>query len=1371
MNHILSWNCRGLGSIPAVGALRRIVINEQPQLIFLQETKLKQVEMEKIKNKLRMDGMLVVDCGGEGRGRRGGLALLWKNEWQVSVTTFSMNHIDVVISCNGGDEWRFTGLYGFPEEENKHKTGVLLKALRNANNLPWLCGGDMNLMLWSQEKQGGDGFNYENAEMFREALDYGELEDLHYNGYPFTWTNNQGGEKNIQERLDRFCATAKWREMFNGSLVTHLEKRKSDHLPLIVSIRKSIINAQKRRPRKLFRFEEMWLKEESCEDTIKKAWQPEEDVCRNITRTARELRGWSKETFGGVAKELRECKMSMGKLMEEEPTAENLNQMRALDERMDELEAREEIYWRQRSRQDWLKYGDKNSKFFHAKAKQRASRNNIARIKDESGLVYEEEGEIAELFVQHFETLFTANESVESAPVLDKVTAKLSRPMQNMLTEPYVAAEIHQALKQMHPTKAPGPDGMCALFYQKFWSIVGHDVEKKLLDILNNGGDIESLNHTYIALIPKKKICESPVDYRPISLCNVLFKIVSKVLANRLKRILPDVIDESQSGFVPGRLITDNVLVAYECFHYLRKKKVGKEGYLGLKLDMSKAYDRVEWSFLEGMMEKLGFPERFVQLIMAGVKSASFSILINGQPTRTFYPSRGLRQGDPLSPFLFIICAEGLSTLLRDAEAKKEIHGLKIGKKVDAISHLFFADDSLLFSRANEVEVDKILEILSIYEVASGQKLNMDKSEVSFSRNIELEKKQMLQMKLTFNAVEDHGKYLGLPTHIGSSKKRVFQIIQERVLKKLKGWKERYLSQAGREILIKTVAQAIPTYAMQCFTIPKGILNEIERMCRCFFWGQKKEEKKLAWIAWHKLYDAKVDGGLGMRNLVAFNNALLAKQAWRLVRYPNSLVAKILKMKYFPKCEFMEAKISPMASYTWRSILSARSLLAKGLRRVVGNGHSVNIWHDPWMPSLPNFRVLQREPQAEGGPVNVRELISQGEWNKVELMKWFSAWEIAGILSIPLPRHPCEDRWVWHHSKKGEFTVRSAYFVALNLAKCDGASTSVGRPRSVWKRLWRSQLPTKIKSFGWRVLHGGIPVRSLLRCRNVVDDVICPMCGNDKEDVMHALVLCVEARMVWHFSPLRIDVTNEPPFSVMEWVTSLEKVVREEVWWDIFWSILWGLWLRRNAWVFDQRKVTIEEVIARATKIVGEYKGCAMDEADSVNVGPALRKKWVKPSYGVVKINSDAAIFKSGKVGFGGIMRDADGDVMVATCACIEGNFAVDEGEALAVRHSLSIALEAGLRRVQVESDSLKVIVHLKEGKRENSSFGNIIYDILEISKRCESIIFSHVCRTGNKVAHQLAQLSSSYHEVRVWIEEVPDIIRPFVMDDLISLE
>ena len=166
------------------------------------------------------------------------------------------------------------------------------------------------------------------------------------------------------------------------------------------------------------------------------------------------------------------------------------------------------------------------------------------------------------------------------------------------LTNDYSADEIKAVLFQMGPTKALGPDGMNALFYQKFWHIVGDNVTAAVLDFLNFGYMVPEINYTHIVLIPKVKSPKKMADFRPISLCNVIYKIISKVLTNRLKQILPQLISPSQSAFVPGRLIIDNVLVAYETLYTMHCRKKGKIGSLALKLDISKAYNRVEWAFL-----------------------------------------------------------------------------------------------------------------------------------------------------------------------------------------------------------------------------------------------------------------------------------------------------------------------------------------------------------------------------------------------------------------------------------------------------------------------------------------------------------------------------------------------------------------------------------------------------------------------------------------------------------------------------------------------------------------------------------------------------------------------------------------------------
>ncbi|KAM1218420.1 hypothetical protein TB2_045543 [Malus domestica] len=196
---------------------------------------------------------------------------------------------------------------------------------------------------------------------------------------------------------------------------------------------------------------------------------------------------------------------------------------------------------------------------------------------------------------------------------------------------------------------------MPVLFYKKYWNIVGDDVCNVCLSVLNGNGELGSLNKTLIALIPKINLPKRVSEFRPISLCNVIYKIISKTLAMRMKKVLPHVISEYQSAFIPNRMILDNVLAAFETIHCLKRRRKCGRKKLALKLDMAKAYDRVEWAYLEKMMYKMEFPSRFVALVMNCVTSVSYSILMNGRPHSTIISSRGIRQGDPISLYLFLI--------------------------------------------------------------------------------------------------------------------------------------------------------------------------------------------------------------------------------------------------------------------------------------------------------------------------------------------------------------------------------------------------------------------------------------------------------------------------------------------------------------------------------------------------------------------------------------------------------------------------------------------------------------------------------------------------------------------------------------------
>jgi hypothetical protein len=261
---------------------------------------------------------------------------------------------------------------------------------------------------------------------------------------------------------------------------------------------------------------------------------------------------------------------------------------------------------------------------------------------------------------------------------------------------------------------------MPALFYKKFWEITGKDVVKEVKTLLNGGEMPEGWNETVVVLIPKVTNPEKLKDLRPISLCIVIYKIASKVLSNRLKLILPDIISLNQSAFVPGRLITDNVLLAYELTHFMQQKRTGLEGLATLKLYMSKAYDRVEWGFLRRMMNKLGFEANWVEVVMNCVSTVTYRVRVNGELTEQIVPQRGLRQGDPLSPYLFFICAEAFSFLLNVAEESGDMVGVRVCPNAPSINHLLFADDSLLLFKIDEQSTSHLQNILQLYEDCSG---------------------------------------------------------------------------------------------------------------------------------------------------------------------------------------------------------------------------------------------------------------------------------------------------------------------------------------------------------------------------------------------------------------------------------------------------------------------------------------------------------------------------------------------------------------------------------------------------------------------------------------------------------------------------
>jgi hypothetical protein len=491
-------------------------------------------------------------------------------------------------------------------------------------------------------------------------------------------------------------------------------------------------------------------------------------------------------------------------------------------------------------------------------------------------------------------------------------------------------------------------------------------------------------------------------------------------------------------------------------------------------------------------MLKLGFSSTWVALVMRLVSTVSFSVLFNGTPQEEFYPSRGIRQGDLISPYLFLFAAEGLSCLLKNSVQSSTLDGLKVTTSAPAVNHLLFADDSLLFFKASSEGAREIKSVLNMYCNASGQRINMDKSSIFFSKGCPEVIRGIIKGELQVAKETLNEKYLGMPSDVGTSKSGAFKYLRDKVWKKVLGWMEQLLSVGGKDILIKSVAQAVPTFSMSCFKLPRGLCDHINAMLRKFWWGNTEGQRRTCWVSWEKMTQPKSDGGLGFRDIELFNLALLARQAWRLLQEPGSLSARVLKAVYYPDADLLEAELGSHPSQVWRSLLEGRDALKLGLIRRIGDGATTHAWRDNWLPR--EERMMPVAPRKQGAPQRVCDYIDNttASWKEDKLEEFFWPMDVEVIKGIPLCTRRQEDFWAWQFEKTGVFTVRSAYRNLVRVRRTRGdwlenraAASSSAKEGKDWSKLWKTAVPSKIRVFLWRLAHCSLPTGDVRHHRHM----------------------------------------------------------------------------------------------------------------------------------------------------------------------------------------------------------------------------------------------------------------------------------------------
>lgn len=344
----------------------------------------------------------------------------------------------------------------------------------------------------------------------------------------------------------------------------------------------------------------------------------------------------------------------------------------------------------------------------------------------------------------------------------------------------------------------------------------------------------------------------------------------------------------------------------------------------------------------------MGFSQWWVHLVLQYVTTIVYSINHNENEMGPIYPTREIRHGDPLSPYLFIICVEGLSALLRRYELNKWIHEVKICRRAPMISHMFFADDYYVFCKADSNEAAKVVELRGIYENESGQQVNKAKSSIFYRTNVLQYNRQTVSQILQMAEADVHSTYLGLPNVIGRNKSALLGYLKDRVNTKIHSWEGNYISRAGKEILVKQVAQTLPVYAMNVFLLPLEITRNIEKSLPRFWWrSSQSNASKLNWMSWDRMTKHKNAGGMGFRHFRDFNIAMLGKQLWRLITKSNSLVARVYKAKYFANSDIFHFELGHNPSFIWRSLLAAKQLIIDGIRWRIGDGTKIQILNQP----------------------------------------------------------------------------------------------------------------------------------------------------------------------------------------------------------------------------------------------------------------------------------------------------------------------------------------------------------------------------------------------------------------------------------------
>jgi exonuclease III len=1161
---LISWNVRGLNQQARRDAVHQLLAATTCNIACLQESKLSQVCQHDAAylGGYRLRNFAYKPASGPSH-TRGGIIVLW-NDMRVASTNVSIGeyHLTMQVQLLEFDtNFLLTVVYGPSRRADKPAFLREIKSLKPQAGTRWLITGDFNLIYRAADKN-NSRLSHRLMRQFREALDESDLSEISLQNRKFTWSNER--ERPTMARLDRFFCNAEWDATFSSHVLNALSTSHSDHCPLLLSSQSG-----PRRPRS-FKFENFWIHLPGFKETVKEAWdapmnhhEPFHILYHKLRTTAEKLRTWSKDKISDAKKLFfmaQEVILRLDIAQENRDlSTEEMNLRSRLKKRLMGLAVVERARCRQASRLTLIKLGDANTKFFHRRINARRRKNHIQRLKHGQGWAVNHDDK-AILVHEHFSQFM--GRPTPRQHDLNWDALLLPQHDLSSLDVDFTEEEIKAAIHQMPADKAPGPDGFTGIFFKSCWEIIKadfiraanafHALRSQSLPIVNTAN---------VILIPKKEGAECITDYRPISLIHSFAKIMAKVLATRLAPHMSSIVSASQSAFIKKRSIHDNYMAVHNAINRYRRSK---QPALFLKLDITKAFDSVRWEYLLTLLARIGFPTRWRDWIATLLFTSSTRIMLNGVPNRPIKHGRGLRQGDPLSPLLFVIAMDPLQKLLECAT--EDGHLSRLRGRTTQLRVSMYADDTAIFIKPTRADVLSLTRLLELFGNASGLTTNFQKSTILPIRCEGINLSEVLAGSPA-SVSSFPTKYLGLPLSDRRLKRVDFQPLVDKSVNKITLWNGRQINQAGRLTLVKAVLTAQAVYFLTALRAPNGVLNEIDRQRRKFLWaGTEALTGGKCKVNWPRSARPKNSGGLGILHIRKFARSLRLRWLWR---------------QWAPSAGTSIGAKTP-CNRTDKLLFAAATTL------IVGDGNKALFWTSAWLHGqrprdiAPNLYAISKRKNR-----TLRQALTSNTWIKdinlqhsnftaAHLDEYTKLWRETRLVALSTGT---PDTIVWKLGAKTEYSASSAYH-----AQFIGA-TYTNFPTIIWKP-WA---PPKCKFFSWLAIQNRIWTADRLQARNWPNQGTCTLCRAQAETGIHLFKECRFVRRIW--KEIASWAQNErlhpeawpPSDSLHSWWTNLAntKARNKRGLRSLIILVCWEIWKERNARVFERTEAPNFMVLQR----------------------------------------------------------------------------------------------------------------------------------------------------------------------------------------------